>query len=82
MLFVVDSHDFCLGFVYLEPGLLGFFFYSVELFLVVLVLVGQKGDVFSEIQVLQLFGEGPLDPCLSCCQLPHNPVDYYQEDCR
>jgi hypothetical protein len=33
MLFVVDSHDFCFGFVFLEPGLLGFFVDSVELFM-------------------------------------------------
>jgi hypothetical protein len=45
MLFVVDSHDFRLGF-----GDLGFFVDSVELFLGVLVFVGQEGDVIGEIQ--------------------------------
>jgi hypothetical protein len=52
MLFVVDSHDFGLGFVNLDPGLLGFFVDSVELFLGFLVFVGQEGDVIGEIQVL------------------------------
>jgi hypothetical protein len=39
MLFLIDSHDFCLGCVDLEPAFLGFFVDSVELFLGVLVFV-------------------------------------------
>ena len=63
MLFVVDSHDFCLGLADLEPSLLAFFSNSVEFFLDILMSVGQEGDVVDEIQVLELFSEGPLDPC-------------------
>jgi hypothetical protein len=56
MLFVVDFHDFCLGFVYLDSGLLGFLVDSIELFVGILVFWGQESDVIGEIQVLQLLG--------------------------
>jgi hypothetical protein len=52
MLFVVDSHDLCLGCVDLELSLLGFSVYFDELFLSVLVFLGQESDVIGEIQVL------------------------------
>jgi hypothetical protein len=46
MVFVVESPDFCRGCVDLE---LGFFVDSVELFLGILVFVGQEGNVIDEI---------------------------------
>ena len=80
---VVYSHHLRLLGVDIEARLLSFFGEAGQLLLCVLMSVWEEANVVSEVQVLQLFGESPLDAGLFvCCCLLHNPVDYQKEDGR
>lgn len=58
---VVQLHHLCFSDVDLQASLFCLLSEPGKLGLCMLLLVGQKADAVCKIQVLQLFGEGPLD---------------------